>query len=624
MNVAIPRPSYPRPQFYRDRWLNLNGTWEFEFDNSDTGLERGLLTRPLAREIVVPFAPESEASGIADTDFHEAVWYRRHVDIPADWENDAVLLHFQAVDHDSTVWVNGVEVGRHRGGFTTFTFDITDALDGRSSAEIVVRARDSRHGVQARGKQATWFENTHAHYTRTTGIWQTVWMEPVPTVAMRRPRILPREAPRGFEVTVPLSRSVIGWGLEVELLEDGEVVAWTSTATGSTLSPSVVVSIPAGRERWWTPESPFLYGIRLTLRNPDGEIVDYAESYAGLRFIAIEGRRLLLNGEPVFQRLVLDQGYWPQSLMTAPDDEALERDIHLALDAGFNGARVHEKIAEELYLYHADRLGFLVWGEFGDWGASGQGVEGNNQQPTSSYITQWTEALERDISHPSIVGWCPLNETYQLLHDRITDLDDVTHGMFRTTKLIDPTRPVIDASGYSHRVPETDIWDSHDYEQEPSAFAANHAGLSKDLPFQNTLPDGRPYSTPYQGQPYFVSEFGGIWWAREIPGSDGEDREQSWGYGQRVRDEAEFYARFEGLVRVLDGNPDMFGYCYTQLTDVFQEQNGLYAFDRSLKLDIKQLRAAQSNRPAYEVEKLDTGHSHRQPSARTAARLENS
>jgi beta-galactosidase/beta-glucuronidase len=310
--------------------------------------------------------------------------------------------------------------------------------------------------------------------------------------------------------------------------------------------------------------------------------------------------------------------------MTAPDDDALERDIQLALEAGFNGARVHQKIAEETYLYHADRLGFLVWGEFADWGASGQGGEGDNQQPTSSYLTQWTEALERDLSHPSIVGWCPLNETYQLLHDRITVLDDVTLGMFRTTKLIDPTRPVIDSSGYAHRVPETDVWDSHDYEQDAELFAANQSGLALDVPHTNASPDGRPYSTPYRGQPYMVSEFGGIWWAGAMRETDGADRAQSWGYGQRVRDEEDFYARFAGLVGVLDQDPLMFGYCYTQLTDVLQEQNGVYAFDRSRKLDIARIRSAQSSVPAYEQARLDDATEQRvqrRPSARAAGHL---
>ncbi len=595
----VPRPEHPRPQYRRDRWINLNGVWEFAFDDTDEGLPDGL-AGPFDRAILVPFAPESEASGIGDTAFHEAVWYRRSVDVPRDWDGSRILLHFQAVDHDTTVWVNGVEVGRHRGGFTPFAFDITDALDPSGFGEIVVRARDHREGPQARGKQATWEHNSHAFYTRTTGIWQTVWIEAVPSVWMQRPRF-DTEADTGSVVArIPLSHPRVAGGVRVTLWDElGEVVSAVAPIDRS-LEPTVRLAVPESRRRLWSPEDPHLYEVLIELLDENGRAVDRLASYLGLRTITIDGNRILLNGRPVFQRLVLDQGYWPDTLMTAPSDDALVRDIRLGMEAGFNGARVHEKVAEERYLFHADRLGYLVWGEFADWGASGQGPSHDNHKPTSSFITQWIEAVRRDVSHPSIIGWCPLNETYQVVQDRITVLDDVTAAMFWATKSIDPSRPVVDSSGYAHRVPETDIWDSHDYEQDPVKFAANHAGLAGGRPFENRHEDGSRYSLSYSGQPYMVSEFGGIWWAPEHETAAGDAQDSSWGYGQRVRDQAEFYSRFAGLVRVLDQNPAMFGYCYTQLTDVFQEQNGIYQFDRSEKFDMSRIRAAQSNDPAYE------------------------
>ncbi|MFD0469717.1 glycoside hydrolase family 2 TIM barrel-domain containing protein [Nonomuraea thailandensis] len=264
--------------------------------------------------------------------------------------------------------------------------------------------------------------------------------------------------------------------------------------------------------------------------------------------------------------------------------------------AGFNGARLHQKVFEERFLHHADRLGYLVWGEFGDWGA----FDGREQHPTASFVTQWLEVLERDHSHPSIIGWCPLNETSQAIGDQVTQLDDVTRAMFLATKLADPTRPVIDASGYSHRVPETDVYDCHLYEQEPAAFAGQLSGLGKGLPYVNTAA-GRPVSVPYRGQPYFVSEYGGIWWNPELAGTEQDAaRVGSWGYGQRVRDEEEFHARFAGLTGALLDDPDMFGYCYTQLTDVFQEENGIYRFDRTTKLDVGRVRAVQARQAACE------------------------
>jgi hypothetical protein len=304
-----------------------------------------------------------------------------------------------------------------------------------------------------------------------------------------------------------------------------------------------------------------------------------------------------------FQRLVLDQGYYPGGLMTAPSDEALRHDIELAVAAGFNGARLHQKVFEERYLYHADRMGFLVWGEFGDWGANtGGSPSWDNQRPTASFVTQWLEAVERDYSHPSIVGWCPLNETFQKLHDRITVLDDVTWGMYLATKAADPTRPVIDASGYAHRVPGADVYDSHCYEQDPEVFGKLMAGLADGKPYVNTGPDGTAWSVPYQGQPYFCSEFGGIWWNPDAPPG-----EQSWGYGERPASEEELQRRFAGLVGALLDDPRMFGYCYTQLTDVYQEQNGIYRFDRSSKLDVARIRAAQLRPAAIERARSEDG-----------------
>jgi beta-galactosidase/beta-glucuronidase len=604
MPSTLPRPEHPRPQFVRPDWLCLNGEWEFEIDRSDSGLERGVRDRELISRITVPFAPESELSGIGNVDFLESVWYRRTITIPADWEGNHAVLHFQAVDHDATVWVNGVEVVRHRGGFTPFSADLHGVAGPGDEALIVVRARDSRYGAQARGKQATRYYNSGCHYTRTTGIWQTVWLEAVPQTHLRRPRITPDVAGSAFHLSAPLSANKPGWKVRATLSDAVGEVSRAEVRADLDLAPRLVLPVPSDRVRLWDPTDPHLYDVRLELVDADGNIVDAADSYAGLRSVSINGKAVLINGKHVFQRLVLDQGYWPESLMTAPSDEALVADIELGLAAGFNGARLHQKVFEERYLYHADRLGYLVWGEFGDWGgAVASGTDEDNQQPTASFVTQWLEAVARDYNHPSIIGWCPLNETHQLLHDRITQLDDVTRAMFLATKAADTTRPVLDASGYSHRVPETDIWDSHNYEQDQKRFAEQLSGLAEGTPYANTRGvDDRPISQPYAGQPYFCSEFGGIWWNPEAAAADvaGNNATESWGYGQRVRDEDDFYERFTGLVDVLLDDPLMFGYCYTQLTDVFQEENGIYRFDRSNKLDVPRIRSVQTRKAAYE------------------------
>lgn len=597
MIVTIPRAEYPRPQFVRRQWQCLNGEWQFEVDMGDSGRERGLLDRPLMQTITVPFCPESILSGVDNNDFLNAVWYRRTVTVPADFRGDRLLLHFQAVDCDATVWVDGEEVRRHRGGFTPFAVELD--LSPGTSFDLVLRARDFSTDPQPRGKQARTLRGSGAIYCRTTGIWQTVWMEPVARTRLDRPKITPDVANGRLLLEQPVVNTRPGMTLIASMTSQGAAVSEARVTTGPDFSPLLVLDIPKAQRHLWSPDSPHLYDIRLQLID-QGELVDEATTYAGLRSISIDGKAILLNGRPVFQRLVLDQGYYPDGVMTAPDDEALIRDIELSQAVGFNGARLHQKVFEERFLYHADRLGYLVWGEFGDWGCQGFGpTSGEQQKPGADYITQWLEVLERDYSHPSIIGWCPLNETWQAMLDRITMLDDVTRGMFLATKAVDKTRPVLDASGYSHRVPESDVYDSHDYTQDPAIFAEHHAHVAKGAPFINKRIRANgsavEFSIGYRGQPFFVSEFGGIWWNPDA--AKGED---SWGYGERPKNIDEFYLRFEGLCRVLLDDPAMFGYCYTQLTDVFQEQNGIYRFDRSAKFDSARLRAIQTVPAAIE------------------------
>ena len=532
MDQNIPRPEYPRPQFRRTEWLCLNGAWEFEIDHGDSGFERGLLERPLSGQIVVPFSPETSLSGIENVDFMQAVWYRRVLRIPDSWSGKDVLLHFQAVDYDTTIWVNGQEVARHRGGYTPISANLKGVAEPGQEVVIVVRARDDHRQPKPRGKQVQSYANHSCLYTRTTGIWQTVWMEPVSDVHLKRPRITPDVARSVFRVVIPLSRNIPGARIQAVLSDDDGEITRLEYPLGLDKTPSLELSIPPGRVRLWEPGAPFLYGLEFNIISTDGEKLDHVKSYAGLRSIAIDGLKVLINGKSVFQRLVLDQGYYPDGILTAPSDSALVEDIELSMAAGFNGARLHQKVFEERFLYHADRLGYLVWGEFADWGVGGFGPEHDHQRPTATFITQWLEVLDRDYSHPSIIGWCPLNETWQELGDRITDLDDVTWGMFLATRAFDSTRLILDASGYSHRIPESDIYDGHDYEQDVEAFADHHAHTGEGQPWINRGRQGRvlEFSIPYKGQPYFVSEFGGIWWNPKAA----ED-EDSWGYGERVR-----------------------------------------------------------------------------------------
>ena len=582
---VIPRAEYPRPQFARDEWLCLNGVWDFAIGQEEDALSGGEILH-----ITVPFAAESALSGLSATGFLETVWYRREVLIPEEWDGRRTILHFQACDYDSAVWVNGALVGQHRGGFTPFSFDVTDLIAADRRASIVVRAVDANDRIQPRGKQSRRAENYEAYYTRSTGIWQTVWMEPVHATRVERPRITPDLASGSFEFDIPITNGIDGTVVDIIVSDAAGEVARVSAVVGRSTLVSATITLPQSQVVAWSPQNPHLYDIEFIVRNGE-EIVDRVQSYAGLRSISIKGKQVLFNGQPLFQRLVLDQGWYRDGLMTAPDDKALITDIILAMEAGFNGARLHQKVFEERYLFHADRLGFLVWGEFADWGARRNG----EQKHTSTFITEWIEAVNRDYSHPSIVGWCPLNETFEPMSDERTVLDDVTHEMYLATKRLDSTRPVVDASGYSHRVVGADIYDSHSYEQDPKLFAAQMSGLNDGQPFVNRAEDGTQWSIPYAGQPYFCSEFGGIWWSESENASTG-----SWGYGDAPRTREEWYRRAEGLFAVLLSNPNMFGYCFTQLTDVFQEKNGIFTFDRKPKFELDRIRAIQSRRAAIE------------------------
>ncbi len=627
--MDTPRPEYPRPQFMRGDWLCLNGEWQFEVDPGDSGFERGLQAQVLSQRITVPFCPESELSGVGNTDFMPAVWYRRTITIPEAWTGQRVLLHFQAVDYDATVWVNGVEVGRHRGGFTPFTCDLHSIVAAGAEATIVVRARDDNRPAQPRGKQSTKYENYSVFYTRTTGIWQTVWMEPVPDCYVRRTRITPDVANGVIRLEQPLSQNRPGLRLRATLSDGDGVITSADCRADLDLAPRLDLAIPEERRRLWSPHDPFLYDLQIELEDRDGRVIDRVASYAGLRSIAIDGKQVKLNGEVLFQRLVLDQGYYPDGIMTAPTDADLVRDITLSMAAGFNGARLHQKVFEERFLYHADRLGYLVWSEFADWGCSGFGPMHDHQQPGITYAAQWLEALERDYAHPSIIGWCALNETSQRMHDRITPLDDATRALFLAAKAMDTSRPVLDTSGYAHRVPESDVYDSHDYIYEQNfhegleKMRQRHTGLGAGTPFLNPNPErlaaisvmssmSTPmvWSIPYRGQPYFVSEFGGFKWnPNRVTKSAAEnmlERKTSWGYGADPESVEDFYHRFQATCDLLLDDPGMFGYCYTQFTDVFQEENGLFFFDRTSKFDLERLRAIQQRTAA--IERLATEH----------------
>lgn len=603
--MSIPRNDYPRPQWRRDDWLCLNGDWQFERDPADTGLERGLVQRELAQRIVVPFCPESPLSGIDNPDHHLAVWYRRQVAVPADWRGRRVLLHFQAVDEDCTAWIDGQEIGRHEGGTTPFAFDITDHIAPGGEGTLVVRARDDHRQDKPKGKQSARFANKGCHYCRTTGIWQTVWLEAVAPMHLRRGHIQASLAGGHVVCDLPLSERRSGYRVTAELIADGQVVASAASSSDGLCTPRLILAIDAADQRAWSPADPFLYDLHITLRDAADVVVDAVQSYTGLRDVGCDGHRFLLNGRPIFQRLVLDQGYYPDGILTAPSDEALIEDIRLAQAAGFNGARLHQKVFEERFLYHADRLGYLVWGEYGDWFMDDIGKRPRDWVPRT-LLGEWLRVVERDRSHPSIIGWCPLNESWVRHGDTPDAFAVLTRAVLDATHATDPSRPVMDVSGWTHCA-RGDCFDIHAYEVDATVFAdrivRTLAGDNSAVHFPQQA--GIPYD-PEHPVPFFVSEFGGILWNDAIAASD-PHRSQAWGYGDMPATREAFFERFTPQIDACLDHPQVAGYCYTQLTDVYQEQNGLFTFDRKPKFDCAQLHAIQSRPAAIEEARQDQG-----------------
>ncbi|MGI6165394.1 MAG: glycoside hydrolase family 2 protein [Limnochordia bacterium] len=574
---CVPRPEYPRPQLVRDKWLNINGWWEFEIDHGRSGKERQFFDREeLSGKILVPFCPESKLSGVGYRDFMAVVWYRREFDLPAGWERgNRILLHFEAVDYSTEVWVNGVSVGTHRGGYTPFTFDITEQLSSTTNVITVCAQDDGRSGLQPRGKQSHSFYSRGCDYTRVTGIWQTVWLECVPVGYIQSLSYIPDPDNAVMHVQAQLAGEVENCAIVLRPSYKGKPMGEVRAQISG---KHAQVALPLAEVHLWEPGCPRLYDLDVLLINESG-ILDQVQSYFGMRTVTLGGQAVLINGKPVFQRLVLDQGYYPEGVYTAPSDDDLRKDIELSLGLGFNGARLHQKVFERRFLYWADKLGYLVWGEYPSWGLDITTAVGLER-----FLPEWMEAVRRDFNHPALIIWCPFNETWD--NNGTRQNNEVLRIVYEVTKQLDPTRPVIDTSGNYHVV--TDIFDVHDYDQNVETFTARYQPMASGGDVFVSFPDRQKY----EGQPYFVSEYGGIWWNDEDEGG--------WGYGRRPTSREEFMVRYRGLTEVLLSNPRIAGFCYTQLYDVEQEVNGLYTYERQPKFNPSAIRQINEKKAAIE------------------------
>ncbi len=565
--MSIPRPEHPEPQFKRDNWVNLNGEWEFEIDFCSEGLDKKYYLRDkLNDKIIVPFAPESDLSGIGYKGFMDAVWYRRELDIPASFKDKRVLLHFGAVDHEAFVYVNGTLAGTHKGGYWPFYFDITDLLKETGNYVTVLAVDDMRNGKYGAGKQCPDLNSRGCFYTRTTGIWQTVWMEAVEAQHIDFFRLTPvvEESAVSVELNTVLSGDCL---LTAEAFFGGESVG---KRTVSVKAGHASFELKLSKLHLWDLGQGNLYDLKLTLSNGN-KVLDEVKSYFGMRSVCFKDGKFYLNGRSVFGRFILDQGFYKDGIYTAPDVSRFDEDIKLSTDLGYNGARFHEKVFEPLALYAADKAGYMVWDEYPDWHLNHDDISCLDE-----LIPDWLAEIRRDYNHPSIIGWCCLNETWDRGPKKLRQDDRLLETIYRVVKSQDNTRPVIDTSGNFHVI--TDTFDIHWYEQNPEAF---RKGFEENNGVFVNFTDRQSYNNT----PYWVSEYGGI----KLPDDDG-----GWGYGNAPKDRNEFFERYKGLTDVLLDDEKCWALCYTQLYDVEQEVNGLYRYDRSDKFTAKEKKFLKS------------------------------
>lgn len=581
--------AYPRPQMVRENWQSLNGRWRFTFDNErryrvpDGGIG-------WTHDITVPYPPESQASGVGDRGFHRVCWYQREFQLQPG--GPCVLLHFGAVDYHAKVWLNGHVVASHEGGHTPFVASIGHALLPDGPQVLTVRVEDDPHDLaKPRGKQ-DWQLHPHSiWYPRTTGIWQSVWIERVAATYIGKLRWTP--VFEGYEIGCEvfamgdlqedLTVAVRIWHGNNLLADDQYKLIENEASRKIALSDPGIDD--SRNELLWSPERPILLDAEVTLWH-NGELLDTVKSYTALRSVAINRDRFMLNGRPYPLRLVLDQGYWPDTLLAAPSDDALRRDVELAKALGFNGVRKHQKIEDPRYLYWADRLGLLVWEEM-------PSTYRFSSKAITRMVREWTDVIERDYSHPCILVWVPFNESWGVPNlTAIQAHRNAVEALYHLTRTLDPTRPVIGNDGWEASA--TDILGIHDYDCDPERLQARYAisDSARTTLFDQRRPGGRILTLdgfPHRGQPIVLTEFGGI--AFDRGQSEPAD---TWGYA-RVGNEAAFLDIYRRLMAVVNTAQMFSGFCYTQFADTFQETNGLLTADRTPKAALELLSAATRN-----------------------------
>lgn len=579
----VPRPEHPRPDFQRELWMNLNGTWQFAFDDENRGeTDRWYDGRILPDHIVVPFCYQSRMSGINDQTYHENVWYRREFDLPEAFEGKRLLLHFGAVDYECRIWLNGNYIGEHQGGHTPFLLEITNEVLEKGNI-LVVKVQDDCSLDKPRGKQCWGEHPDRCWYTSSAGIWQTVWLEAAGENYIQKIHVTPDIDKRCAMLEVFLDqmpKSKLELSLEVSF---GERTIYNFNIAVRKKYVRLFLDIreedPVDEIHYWSPETPNLYHLSLSLRW-EGKELDHVVSYFGMRKISVKNGMILLNNKPYIQKLILDQGYWPDSLLTPPDDEAIRYDIEMTKKFGFNGARKHQKIEDPRYYYWADRIGILVWGEMPS------GYEFNSNEITC-ITKEWIDFLDRDYNHPCIVCWVPFNESWGIRNVFVDSQQQAfARSLYELAKAYDPMRLVSTQDGWE-QLGCSDICGIHDYTADEKEIAEKYVDKER---LMKSHAQGRflyAENNTYENQPILITEYGGIAFV-------GTSKEE-WGYFGDVKDEEEFFQRYEAETRAFWNCGYICGYAYTQLTDVEQEVNGLMTADRRCKVNPERVRQINDN-----------------------------
>lgn len=584
------RTEYPQPQFQRENWTNLNGSWDFDFDDQNQGVrDQWYQQEKLTQKIEVPFAYQTELSGIDDQSEHSVVWYQRHFQI--DQSTDEVtILHFGAVDFKADIWIDGQHVGTHSGGHTSFSFDITNFVKDGTDHVMTVRADDPvRDEELTRGKQNWTGESTGIWYTNTTGIWQTVWLEKKPVTNLASVKYV-TDIDKGIvEISGEIDNFVSGTGVtanikfgdelltKITIYPEDSAFEWSINILGNH-----IFRMGYHNEGWlWTPEHPNLFTVDFETTAPNA-VTDKVSSYFGMRKIHTANGMTYLNNRPYYQKLVLNQGYWPEGLLTAPSDEAFQKDISLAKEMGFNGARIHQKVEDPRYLYWADKMGFICWGECA-------AAPVFTRKAETTLYKEWLEIIERDYNHPSIVTWVPINESWgvpQVHIDR--QQQHFTQAMYHLIHSLDTTRLVQSNDGWAQT--ETDICAVHNYAHGAKDDKETYDYYQETLHLWESIIRNPPVwdifaeGFTYQGQPILLTEFGGI-------GYNKQDADKGWGYTGAKSDE-EFISEYQRIMKAVSQSHSLNGIVYTQLTDTEQEVNGLLTVDRQPKVDPEVIKKA--------------------------------